>query len=317
MLKGLLLLLTATIVSCRSAPPLLLIVAAVEPRAAVVAAPLLGAPLARHPELRATVHAPSSLTIDETTLGLNEAAIAVTIANSGRAPRRLGDIRLTFAVLRRGVELSCAPRTSHPDHASDAGTLAPGEAFTATANLGCWTPIAGAYSVKAFVAFDADGPNQGRGDLAGEFPFMIVDPNDRAAKAAPLHPDLFALSGGNAGTAPVGEREPDDRVYSVGIVLVNAGPRALALPALSASLRVYRIGEGLPCAGESFVRPLPALAPGAVYVTHVPATCIRDQPGDYLIVTHVVFDGEDATTGFDIGRVNVRVTSDYGTVPVF
>jgi hypothetical protein len=76
------------------------------------------------------------------------------------------------------------------------------------------------------------------------------------------------------------------------------------------SLRAYLGGAATPCTSEAFVRRVPALSVGAVRVLHVPVTCVRDRPGDYVVAAHVTFDGEGEISGFDVGRVSVRVTRD-------
>ena len=271
----------------------------------------LGAELSRHPGLRATFSGPREFTIDQTTLGLNEGIVTVVLTNVGPTARRLGKVRLAFAIHRNDVELPCVARK--PDYANDAGTLAPGESFTATSNLGCWTPIAGTYTARAFVTFDADG-GAAQGDLAGQATFALVAPSGNAAHEAPSHPGLFALAGGGALTLPVPEGEQEDRDYKIAIVFTNATPRELDVPPVRASLIVYRIGEETPCMGEAIVRSLPSLASGAINVLRLPVTCVRDKPGDYVIVARVAFEHEDEKVAFDAGRVRVRVTTDLGTI---
>ncbi|MGO8997709.1 MAG: hypothetical protein ACLQVI_30700 [Polyangiaceae bacterium] len=272
-----------------------------------------GQPLANHPELYAIVRAPQTFGIDETSLGLNEGAVSVTITNTGRSSVPVGVVGVAFTTWRGDVELPCISQT--PDRANDADALAPGESFTATVNLGCWTPIAGNYVSRVFVQLDAsDGGGKTRGDFAGEIGFAVLDPSDRAAREAPSHRGLFALAGGALRTPPIGELEPAERGYHVTIVFVNAGPRPLALPPVRASLRVYALGSTTPCAGESMVRSLPPLASGAIQVVHLPVTCVRDRQGDYDVVVHVLFEGEGEASGFDVGHVNVRVTRDLDVI---
>jgi hypothetical protein len=267
-----------------------------------------GLPLARHPEIVVAVRAPSAVDIAETSLGLNPATIAVTMTNTGAAAVRLGEVHLGFVVKRGDVELSCAPQAV--DRANDADTLAPGESFTATGNLGCWTPIAGEYVARVFVAFDADGEGVAPGDLAGEIHFAIVDSSRRAAREAPTHPGLFALAGGAIRTPPVADVDAAERGYQVAVVVMNASARNITFPAARVSLRVYAAGATTPCTGEATAIRLPQLGSGQVQVLHVPVTCLRDRLGDYVVVVHAAFEGEAEEAGFDIGRVPVRVTRD-------
>ena len=246
-----------------------------------------GTPLARHPGLRATLSVPSEFTIDQTTLGLNEGIVTVTITNAGPSARRLGKVRLAFAIHRNDVESlrsaearhlrkrrrhACARRVIHCD----------GEPRMLDSDRG---QVCGA-SVRDLRYGWRRRPRRSRrpGRLcAGQ-------PNGNAAHEAPSHPGLFALAGGGALTLPVPEGEPEDRSYKIAIVFSNATRHDLEVPPVRASLLVYRVGEETPCTGEAIVRSLPSLASGALNVLRIPVTCVRDKPGDYVIVARVAFD---------------------------
>jgi hypothetical protein len=254
------------------------------------------------------VSGPRAVRIQETVPGLNSATFAVTITNTGPVAVRLGEVHLAFAVRRNDVELSCSAQSG--DRANYVDTLAPGESFTATANLGCWTPIVGEYVVSVFAAFDSDGGGGARGDAVGEVGLEILDPSGRAAHEAPTHSGLFALAGGAIRTPPVGVLEAGDGGYHLAIALVNAGKSPLELQAARVSLRVYAAGAATPCASQTDAIPIPRLTSGAVHVLHVPVTCVRDRTGDYVVVAHLAFEGEAEGAGFDVGPVAVRVTRD-------
>ena len=291
------------------------------PRHVPPASAIVEPPHAQRLDLRAAMRGRGSHTIDETAVGMNETNVSVTITNTGSLTEPIGMLHLAFHIHRGDVELPCLPRKV--DHANDAGVLPPGASFTVTTPLGCWTPVAGEYRVGVVLSFD----DPSRTALRSAFEFEVEDPRGRAAHESPTHPGIFALAGGDSKTLPIQEEKAAIGQYGIALVVANVSTRAVVLPPALVSLRVFRIGDPLPCVGETFARSLPPLAPGAVEVVHVPVTCVRDKLGDYLVRIQLAFLGEDDPSSseapsseahsFEAGRVRVRVTREAGAVPLW
>jgi hypothetical protein len=296
------LLFAALAVACRESPQRTE-VAWPAPTAAEAA--LGGTRLLHHPDLRATVRAPERVLFGSTVNGLDEAQVSISITNGAPSPADVGGVRVSFSAEREGIAFPCEPQP-----VADARTLDPHRSFETTWSLRCWTPLAGAYTVRAFLALGGD-PSSGRGDLAGVFPLEVVDPTKRAARAVAARPGLFALAGGEVETLPAGDSGGGKGGYRIAVVLTNGSADPVAPGTARVELAVFRVGTTIPCTGEATLRSLSALPAGDVQVLHVPVTCIRDQPGDYDVVVRLAI-GDAAAPLADIGRVRVRVTRELG-----
>lgn len=182
--------LSALAVGCASAPP----PASREPTgvspdtSAAVVVPTRGAPLARHRALLATIRVPKTIAFDPWTLGRNEAPVTITLTNAGSLPVRVGTLRPSFELHKDGVAFPCEPRAL--DRAEEAGTLHPGDSFTVSTTLGCWTPLTGRYTGRAFVAFGAEATVA---EEAGELAFDVIDPAGRSGRPDAARPGLSTL----------------------------------------------------------------------------------------------------------------------------
>jgi hypothetical protein len=264
-----------------------------------------GASLDGYPDLLAEVRGPSAVSYASTSVGLNDAEVAIVLRNVSGVARAIGAVKIRFAVRREGVEFRCEAHDE--EHEREPRVLAEGETFAFVRTMHCWTPIPGRYDVQPFVAL-------GSAPYTRAEPFTMAVESDAVfgPRACPARPGLFAAMGGDRRSPPMPmRREGRAEGYRAVIVVANGSAHAVAGGPVKLAFLVTKKGSDLTCGGETIARTLPpSLAPGEVSVLRVPVECIREVEGDYVVKGQLAFDEPPGSDAIEIGRMGVRVTSD-------
>ena len=286
--------------SCRPAPP-----GAVPSGTTVSNA----AHVPREPSgLRATMTGPARVGYASTVLGLNRSEMLIDVTNVTARPLSLGDMRVRFSAERDGVAFACGPALRTERAPREPSVLGPGETFRFGRALGCWTPLAGRWTIGAEVRF---GQGPGAPLQPASVAMEIDAAGDEAPRAYPGRPGMHVAMDGDALTPPIPYDAAKRGEYHVVIALINASRAPVPAGGVTVAFRVFKKPSPLPCAGESLHRSVPAaLGAGEVYMLRAAVTCLREEQGDYDVVGLLAFDDAPIAEGFEVGRVHVRITAD-------
>ena len=281
--------------------------AALADRASAAPPPQAEAPLPSRVSVSVDVRAPLRARYDPTLGGAARPSLAVVVTNRSTQPLDVSDLRVHLEAIRESVSFHCAKEVGAPFGEREPSTLAPGESFAFDRSLDCALPLVGAYSVRVAASF-GKGPYRIARDVEAFTLTVTALPNIAPREVDGL-PGLWAAMGSNGKLAGGVGRGNGHTLLTI----VNATRKPIELPRMRLALRVYKVGNPIPCVDEPRDLALPAvLAPGDEYNELVEVSCVGlAVPGTYdVAATLVVPRGAEGDREIALGKLRVEVLTD-------
>jgi hypothetical protein len=216
-------------------------------------------------ELRAPLHA----RYDSTRLAAARSWLGIQVFNHGASELDVSDLRAHLEATREGVSFGCKKEIGPSSSEREPSKLAPGASFVFERALDCALPLAGKYAVRVSISFGSGAYRTPRAVRATTL--TVTAPADIAPKPLEGHPGLYAAIGAN----PRLDGGKDHGVGRMVVSLVSARKEPSKLPSLRLALRVYRVGQSIPCEDE----PVPLregvwLGPGESHFEPIEVSCL-------------------------------------------
>ena len=186
-------------------------------------------------------------------------------------------------------------------------TISPGASFTFERALDCALPLVGAYSVRVAVSFGKGAFRTPR-DVQAFILTVTALPNVEPREIEGL-PGLWAAMGLNSKLAGGAGRENGRTLLTI----VNGTRKPIELPRMRLALRVYKVGNPIPCVDEPRDLKLPAvLGPGDAYNELVEVSCLGlAVPGTYDVAARLIVPrGSEGDREIALGRLRIDVLND-------
>lgn len=291
------------------------------PTAAVVRAPAAVAPSAESSvpsaiDVAVAVQAPLRARYDPSLGGAVKPSLGVVVTNRSSQPLDVSDLRVHLEVTRDGVSHRCAKAVGAPPGDREPTTLGSGDSHTFDRELDCALPLVGAYSVRVGVSF-GHGVFSAPRDVRAFGLTVTALPNVEPREVGGL-PGLWAAIGSSNKLAG-GQGRGFGRTL---LTLVSASPKPIEVPPMRLALRVYRVGNPIPCEDEPLALSTPAvLAPGDSYHQSIEISCLGlAEPGTYDIAARLVVPrGLEGDRVIALGRFRLDVVTDptYFLPPIY
>ena len=239
--------------------------------------------------------------------GAKKPSLAVVVSNRTSEPVDVSGLRVHLGAAREGVELRCAKEVGPQMGASEPSSLASGESFVFDRELDCALPLVGAYAVRVAVSFGVGAyrePREVRAFTLTVTALPKVEPREIAGL-----PGLWA-SMGSSNTIAGGVDRDGGRTL---LTIVNSTRKAIEVPRMRLAMRVYRLGDAIPCEDTPRVLRTPAvLGPGDTYDEPIEVSCLGlASAGTYDIVARLVVPrGSEGDSEIALGRLRVDVVTD-------
>ncbi len=278
---------------------------AVAPRSG---APELGAP-ASGPKVDVVVEvkAPARARFDPSVGGATKPSLGIVVHNRSAVQVDVSALRVHLEAAREGVDFRCAKEVGPQIGDREPSVLAPGESYVFDRDLDCALPLVGAYSVRVAVSF-GNGPfatpREVRAFTLTVTPVPKIEPREIAGL-----PGLWA-SMGSTNKLQGGVGQASGRTL---LTLVNASRKPIEVPRMRLAMRVYRLGNPIPCVDKPLEVAAPAvLGPGDTYSEPVEVSCLGlAVAGTYdLAAKLVVPRGSEGDLEIALGRLRVDVITD-------
>lgn len=251
------------------------------------------------------MRAPLRARYDPALGGAAKPSLAVVVTNRSAQPLDVSDLRVHLEATRQSVSFHCAKEVGPTLGEREPTTLAPGESFVFDRALDCALPLVGAYSVRVAVSF-GNGAFRTPRDVEAFTMTVTALPKVEPREIEGL-PGLWAALGANS---LLGGGVGHGRTL---LTIVNATRSPIELPRMRLALRVYRLGNPIPCVDEPSNLGLPAvLGPGDAYDELVEVSCLGlAVPGTYdVAATLVVARGSEGDREISLGRLRIDVVTD-------
>lgn len=234
-------------------------------------------------------------------------ALGVLVMNRSAHDVDVTDLRVHLEASHDRPSSRCAEEVGPPRTAREPVTLAPGASFVYERALDCAIPGVGAYAVRVTVSFGKRDRRTEREVRAFRVNLLAL-PNVAARQFATI-PGLWAAMG-------TSERLPGAPGNEHGrtlLALVNTSGVTIDVPEMRLLLRVYRMGNPIPCEDEPVVLATPALlGPADSYYEPVEISCLGlSVAGTYEIAARLVVPrGSEGDREIALGRLRVEVVAE-------
>jgi len=264
-------------------------------------------PAARVVDVTVEVRAPARARFDPSIGGATKPSLGVVVTNRTPEPVDVSDLRVHLEAAREGVEFRCAEEVGPQMGDREPSSLAPGESYVFDRALDCALPLVGAYAVRVAVSF-GEGPFRTPREVRA-FTLTVT----ALAKVEPHEieglPGLWA-SMGSSNKITGGAGRTFGRTL---LTIVNSTRRPIEVPRMRLALRVYRLGNPIPCEDKPLVLGTPqVLGPGDTYSEPVEVSCLGlSVPGTYDVVAKLVVPrGSEGDREIALGKLRVDVVTD-------
>jgi hypothetical protein len=262
------------------------------------------------------VQAPLRARYDPSLGGAAKPSLAVVVTNRSSLPLDVSDLRVHLEAMREGVSYHCEKEVGAPPGDREPSTLEPGGSHAFDRALDCALPLVGAYSVRVGVSF-GHGAFRAPREVRAFGLTVTALPNVEPREIGGL-PGLWAAMGSSNKLAG-GTGRGFGRTL---LTLVNASRRPIEVPPMLLSLRVYRVGNPIPCEDRPLaLRTPPVLGPGDSYHESIEISCLGlSVPGTYDIAARLVVPrGSEDDRIIALGRFRLEVVTDptLVTPPVY
>lgn len=253
------------------------------------------------------VRAPLRARYDPTLAGAEKPSLAVVVTNRSAQPLDVSDLRVHLEATRESVSFRCANEVGAPLGEREPTTISPGESFVFDRALDCALPLVGAYSVRVAVSFGKGAFRTPR-DVQAFTLTVTALPNVEPREIDGL-PGLWAAMGSNSKLAG-GVGRGNGRTL---LTIVNGTRKPIELPPMRLALRVYKVGNPIPCLDEPRDLKLPAvLGPGEAFYDLVEVSCLGlAVPGTYDVAARLIVPrGAEGDREIALGRLRIDVLTD-------
>jgi hypothetical protein len=253
------------------------------------------------------VRGPLRAQFDPSLGGAAKPSLAVVVTNRSTGPVDVSGLRVHLDAVREGVEFRCAKEVGPQIGDREPSVLAPGESFVFDRDLDCALPLVGAYAVRVAVSFGAGAfrePQDVRAFTLTVTALPKVEPREIAGV-----PGLWASMGSSNKIAGGVGRGSGHTL----LTLVNSSRKPIEVPRMRIAMRVYRLGNPIPCEDKPIVLHTPAvLAPGDSYNEPVEISCLGlSIAGTYdLVAKLIVPRGSEGDSEISLGKLRVAVVTD-------
>jgi hypothetical protein len=279
--------------------------AAVTPRS--TAAALASPPAAKDVDVVVEVRAPLRARFDPSVGAAMKPSLRIVVTNRSVIPVDVSALRVHLEAAREGVEFRCAKEVGPQLGDREPSSLAPRESFVFDRDLDCALPLVGAYAVRVAVSF-GDGPFRALRDVRSFTLTVTALPKVEPHEIEGL-PGLWA-SIGSSNKLAGGAGRGNGRTL---LTLVNSTRKPIEVPRMRVALRVYRLGNPIPCEGAPVVLAVPAvLGPGDTYSEPMEVSCLGlSVAGTYDVVARLVVPrGTEGDVEIALGHLRVDVVTD-------
>jgi hypothetical protein len=253
------------------------------------------------------VRAPLRARYDPTLTAAPKPSLAIVVTNRSARPLDVSDLRVRLEAARQSVAFRCAKEVGADPGEREPTTLAPGASFVFDRSLDCALPLVGAYAVRVGVAFGS-GPLRTARDVQA-FTLTVTAMPDVQPREINGVPGLWAALGSNSKLAGGVGRGNGHTL----LTLVNATRKPIELPHMRLALRVYKVGNPIPCVDEPRDLALPTvLAPGDAHYELVEVSCLGlAVAGSYDVAARLVVPrGTEGDHEVALGRLRIEVVTD-------
>lgn len=253
------------------------------------------------------VRAPLHARYEPTLAGAAKPSLAVIVTNGSAQPLDVSDLRVHLNATRKGVAFRCASEVGAPLGEREPVVLAPGQSFTFDRELDCALPLVGAYAVRVAVSFGKGAFRMPR--YLEAFTLTVTALPSVEPREVEGVPGLWASMGSNDKLAGGVGRGFGRTVLTI----VNATHRPIELPRMRLVLRVYKVGNPIPCVDQPRDLPLPTvLGPGDAYNELVEVSCLGlAVAGTYDVAPWLIVPrGAEGDREIALGRLRVDVVTD-------
>jgi hypothetical protein len=295
------------VASCASAPPASRTssTAAVAPTSSP--APASPPKAARDFDVAVEVRAPMHARYDPNIGGAAKPTLGVVVTNRSAQPLDVSDLRVHLEAAREGVAFRCAKELGAQMGDREPSVLAPGQSYMFDRNLDCALPLVGAYSIRVAVSFGS-GPARIPREVSAFNLTVTALPNIEPREIEGL-PGLWASMGASNKLAGGVDRGYGHTLLTI----VNSSRKPIEVPRMHLALRVYRVGNPIPCEDQPLVIGTPpVLGPGETYTEPIVVSCVGlAKAGAYDIAARLVVPrGTEGDREIALGKVRVVVVLD-------
>lgn len=306
--RGLLVAFACLVASCTSSSPpagRASATAAVATRSSAPAPPV--PPAARAVDVNVEVRAPLRARFDPSIGAAARPSLGVVVTNRTSAPVDVSDLRVHLEAAREGVEFRCAKEVGPQMGDREPSSLAPGESYVFDRDLDCALPLVGAYAVRVAVSF-GEGPFRTPREVRAFTLTVTALPKVEPHEIEGL-PGLWASIGSSNKIAGGAERTFGRTLLTI----VNSTRKPIEVPRMRLALRVYRLGNPIPCEDKPITLGTPpVLGAGDTYSEPVEVSCLGlSVPGTYDVVAKLVVPrGSEGDREIALGKLRVDVVTD-------
>ena len=266
------------------------------------------APSASDVTVRVDLRAPLHARFDPAVLAAAKSWLAIQVFNHGTTELDVSDFRAHLEATREGISFGCKKEIGPASGEREPSTLAPGASFVFERALDCALPLAGKYAVSVAVSFGRGAYRTPKSVRATTL--TVTAPADIAPKAVEGYPGLYAAIGASARL----DGGKDHGVGRMMLSLVSARKEPTHLPPLRLSLRVYRVGQSIPCQDEPVaLREGGLLGPGESRFEPIEVSCLGlGVPGSYDVEATLLVPNDGERAGereIVLGKLRVDVVT--------
>ena len=264
-------------------------------------------PSARSLDVVVEVRAPLRARFEPSLGAASKPSLGILVTNRTASPVSVSGLRVHLEAAREGVEFRCAKEVGPQLGDREPSSLAPGQSYLFDRDLDCALPLVGAYSVRVAVSF-GDGafrtPRDARVFTLTVTALPKVEPHEIEGL-----PGLWASMGSSTKIAG-GAGRGGGRTL---LTLVNSTRKPIEVPRMRLAMRVFRLGNPIPCEDQPLGLGAPAvLGPGDTYNEPIEVSCLGlSVPGSYEVVARLIVPrGSEGDLEIAIGRLRVDVVTD-------
>jgi hypothetical protein len=258
----------------------------------------------RETEIAVEVRAPLHARYDEGSRESTLPALGIVVTNRSTSPLDVSDLRVYLEAARNGVSFRCARVAGALPGKREPSVLAPGASFVFDRSLDCALPLVGAYAVHIGVSFGKGEWSRPR--VVRSFDLAVAALPKLAPREIGPAPGLWATVGSSS-TLLEDEGGGHGRTL---FAITNATRGRVEPPRMLLALRVYKLGNPIPCEDEPIALALPAvLEPGQTHYEPVEVSCLGlSVTGSYDIAARLVVPGgNEDDREIPLGRLRVDV----------
>jgi hypothetical protein len=253
------------------------------------------------------VRAPLRARFEPSLGGAAKPSLGVVVTNRTAHVVDVSDLRVHLEAAREGVEFRCAQEVGPQLGDREPSSLAPGESYVFDRDLDCALPLVGAYAVRVAVSF-GEGPFRTPREIRAFTLTVTALPKVEPHEIEGL-PGLWA-SMGSSNKLAGGVGRGSGRTL---LTVVNSTRKPIEVPRMRLAMRVYKLGNPIPCEDKPLVLGTPAvLGPGDTYNEPVEVSCLGlSVAGTYDVVARLVVPrGSEGDLEIPLGKLRVDVVTD-------